>query len=72
LHTVLPLETTPGTGWAFAVADYDLDGAPDLVVLKLQNGGTVSTEVHILSGARGYQSWLLHTGTPLEPTDTTN
>jgi hypothetical protein len=68
LHTGTPLHETDGT-FAFGVADYDGDGISDLFVIKKSGTGTGSTEVHVLSGASDYQSWLLHTGTPLHETD---
>jgi murein DD-endopeptidase MepM/ murein hydrolase activator NlpD len=43
---------------------------PDnLFAIKKYGTGTGSTEVHILDGASNYQRWLLHTGTPLQATD---
>jgi hypothetical protein len=49
LDTWTPLGPTDSTNWAFPVADWSRDLIPDLIVL-LRNGGTGSTEVHILGG----------------------
>jgi hypothetical protein len=73
LHTGTPLHKTGLTGeWVFGIADYNGDGKPDLYTIDKEGDGTNSTEVHILNGADGYQSWLLHTGTPQHKTGLTN
>ncbi len=41
----------------FGIADYNNDGIPDLYCMLRQNTGAQSTEVHVLDGASGYQSW---------------
>jgi hypothetical protein len=43
----------------------------DLVAIKKWGTGTSRTEVHILSGGDGYQSFVLQTGTGLHETDDT-
>ncbi|KAM0542087.1 hypothetical protein ACHAO7_010152 [Fusarium culmorum] len=48
LHTGTALHLTDET-FAFAMADWDGDGRPDLVAIKKSSTGTGSTEVHILS-----------------------
>jgi hypothetical protein len=53
------------------VVDWDGDGTPDLVAIKKSNTGSGSTEVHVLSGASGFQQFILHTGTALHQTDDT-
>ncbi|WP_344020976.1 VCBS repeat-containing protein [Streptomyces luteireticuli] len=55
----------------FAVTDWDRDGRPDLVAVKKNRTGTNSTEVHVLSGASGFQRFALQTGTALHETDRT-
>lgn len=67
LHTGTPLEMT-GDNFKFLIADYNRDGVSDVIVIKKSDTGTNRTEVHVLSGASNFQSWLLHTGTPLEMT----
>jgi GH25 family lysozyme M1 (1,4-beta-N-acetylmuramidase) len=69
LHTGSALgRTGSGAGWKFLVGDYDGDGVPDLYAVSKAATGTHSTEVHVLSGADHYGSWLLHTGTALQET----
>ncbi|ATB41296.1 peptidase M10 [Cystobacter fuscus] len=63
LHTGTPLEQTDDS-WEFAVA-----ANRDLVGVHKRNTGTYSTEVHVLSAANNYQSFSMHTGTPIEETD---
>ncbi len=69
LHTGTPLGMTSAATWSFAAADVDGDGRPDLMAITQYAGtGTHSTEVHVLSGASAFQTWIVHTGTPLETT----
>mmetsp|Transcript_6887 Transcript_6887/g.16891 ORF Transcript_6887/g.16891 Transcript_6887/m.16891 type:complete len:456 (+) Transcript_6887:1-1368(+) len=49
--------------WAFLVAENE-----DLFVIKKSKTGTSSTEVHVLSRASNYRSFILQTGTPLHET----
>jgi hypothetical protein len=69
LHTGTPLEMTDET-WAFVVA-----ANRDVVAIKKGSNskptGSGRTEVHILSAAKGYQEFSLHTATPVEMTDET-
>ncbi|MFT8315634.1 MAG: NlpC/P60 family protein [Clostridium sp.] len=67
LHTATALVKTD-TNWDFGVNDYNNDGTPDLYIIKKQ--GASSTEVHVLNGQNNFQSFILHTATPLEKTDT--
>jgi hypothetical protein len=70
LHTGTPiLQADAAANFAFAVGDYNRDGVPDVYCLKRTNAQTNSLEVHILNGADNYQSFLLHTGTPLAQAD---
>lgn len=54
---------------AFAVADWNADGRPDLAVV--QTCGTMSkhTEVRVLDGASNLQRYLQESATPLRETD---
>jgi hypothetical protein len=69
------LEAVPGLPGTFddrhqvLLADWNGDGRADLVVV--QQSGTASgvTEVRVLNGALNFQHLLLHTATPLGPTD---
>jgi N-acetylmuramoyl-L-alanine amidase len=65
--TLLHMTNWPGL-WAFDLADYNHDGYPDLYAIDREGVGSNSTEVHILNGADGFQTWLLHTATPLHKT----
>ncbi len=49
LQTGTALHETDAT-FDFGLADWNRDGAPDLVTVKKSNTGTNSTEVHILGG----------------------
>ncbi|MFP2957840.1 S8 family serine peptidase [Myxococcus sp. 1LA] len=62
-HTATALHTTTGD-WDFKVTDWNKDGALDLVAINSQGAGG-NVEVHILSGATGFQTFLLHTTTAL-------
>ena len=68
LQTGTALHETDAT-FEFAMADWDRDGIPDLVAIKKSNTGSNSTEVHILSGASGFQQFIVQTGTALHETD---
>jgi hypothetical protein len=67
LHTGTPLGETGTDGrWSFAVGDFDGDGHPDLYIVNHGvPGQDAQTDVHVLSGADGYQGWLVHTRSPL-------
>jgi hypothetical protein len=61
------------TGTALHQTDHTFDFgiAPnrDLVAIKKSGTGTGTTEIHVLSAARGYQQFSLQTGTVLHQTD---
>jgi hypothetical protein len=59
-------ETGSDAAWVFALGDYNGDGAQDLYsIYKARPGG--KTEVHVLDGAHGFQTWLLNVATALPP-----
>ncbi|MGH9837261.1 MAG: S8 family serine peptidase [Blastocatellia bacterium] len=60
-------QTGAGNEWEFLVGDYNRDGRPDLYVIARQ-GGSGTTEVHVLNGADNFSTWLLHTATALHQT----
>ncbi len=60
-------QTGNDASWAFALGDYNKDGAQDIYAIKKQ-GGSNTTEVHVLNGANGYQSFLLNSTTALHTT----
>jgi hypothetical protein len=70
LQTGTALHETDNT-FEFAVGDWNQDGRPDLFAVKKSNTGSKSTEIHILSGASNFQSFILQTGTALHETDNT-
>jgi uncharacterized protein YegJ (DUF2314 family) len=58
------------TGTALAEAgknfQFALAANRDLFAIKQSDTGTQSTEVHVISAASNYQSFVVHTGTPLK------
>ena len=56
------------SAWDFAVTDWNADGSADLLSVVRSGTGSGSTEIHILNGADGFQSFLLSTGTALHET----
>ncbi|TDK19416.1 hypothetical protein E2F46_16740 [Luteimonas aestuarii] len=60
---------SPGYASAFDLADWNSDGRPDLFYFA-KNGSSGRTEVHVLSGADGFSSFLLQTATALGQTGT--
>ncbi len=64
LHTATALHPTGTDGaWSFTVGD----GSPDLfATYRLPHGDDVNTDVHVLSGANHFSSFLAHTRSPLE------
>ena len=53
--------------WEFKLGDYNRDGTLDLYSIN-KRGGSGTTEVHILNGFNGFQSFLLNTATALHQT----
>jgi len=47
---------------SWTIADYDRDQKPDLIFMKTANCGTNSVEVHVASGASGYQTRIWESG----------
>ncbi|HLK97614.1 MAG TPA: M12 family metallo-peptidase [Hymenobacter sp.] len=56
--------TGSDNAWAFDVGDYNRDGILDVYVIK-KMGSSGRTEVHVMNGANGYQSYLANIGTVL-------
>lgn len=65
IATALPLPA-PGQ-FDFAVGPVAGDGAPDFYAIKHSGAGTGHVEVHALSAASDYQTWVLHAPTALAP-----
>lgn len=54
--------------WWVLAGDYDRDGRADLYLLRMSATGTRSTEVHVLSAASRFRTYVMHTGTALHET----
>jgi hypothetical protein len=69
LQTGTALGTT-GTNqaWEFELGDFNGDGSYDVYAIAKTGTGSGMTEVHILDGATGYQTFLLHNATVLHDT----
>ena len=68
LQTKTPIKNEDAD-WDFDLADFNKDGNLDLFCIKKNKTGAHATEVHILSGASNFQSFLLQTGTALHETE---
>lgn len=68
-HYSTSLPSVPGgLAWTFDVGDYNNDGTPDLYAFKKVGGDSGKTELHIYSGADGFQTALAHIALPMAPT----
>ena len=69
-----PTAFNPDTAsdWRFFVSSFRGDGQPDLFGVHLRNTASHQVEVHVVSAASGYQSFLLHAATPLPEMPATN
>jgi PASTA domain len=72
LQTGTPITAADAMNFRWAVADFNGDGVADLFGIKTTNTGTGRVEVHVLDGATGYQSFLLHAGSGITAADGTN
>jgi hypothetical protein len=52
-----------------AVADWNADGRPDLILVKGSSAVTGKTDIRIMDGATGFATLLLTRSTPLDATD---
>jgi len=66
LHVATPLGYTNDTHFAYTLGDHDNGGIPDLYLMN--GSGSGQTEVHVLSGASDYSSWIEQTASGLGPT----
>lgn len=71
-HVATALPAVADGHWQFVVAPFDGDGLPDLWAIDYNGGGSGRVEVHVLSAASGYQTWLVHAATALAPSDSTS
>ena len=67
LRAVTPLGPVTPESWDVDTADVDADGHLDLVAVELA-GRSGRTEVHVLDGADGFRTRLVHAVTPLHAT----
>lgn len=70
LTTALP-QSGSDKAWNFQFGDYNKDGVQDMYAIK-KNGSSNTTEMHILSGASGFKTFLLQTATGLAAVGTDN
>ena len=63
--------TGAGLEWEFLLGDYNRDGAMDLYTIY-KIGASGRTEVHVLNGANGFQTYLAHIATGLGQTGADN
>ncbi|MGH3745732.1 MAG: hypothetical protein ACRDTP_12800, partial [Mycobacteriales bacterium] len=66
------LASTNTADWTYLIAPYKGDGAPDLYAIRLRGGASHTMEVHVLSAASLYRTFLAHIATaqPVLPADT--
>lgn len=62
-HRATALSARSSTDWRMSVGPYAGDGAPDLWAVCVRHCGSGHIEVHVLSAASGYRTFLLHTAT---------
>jgi len=72
VHTATAFTPDTAADWQFFVSSFHGDGQPDLFGVHLRNTGSHQVEVHVLSAASGYQSFLLHAATSLSEMPPTN
>lgn len=71
LHTGTALQQTGSDdSIAFALADYNGDGQPDLYAIAKANTTSGKTEVHVLNGASTFSTFLTHLATAVATTGT--
>jgi hypothetical protein len=63
-HAATGLGATDLSRWTFDFGDYDGDGIPDLYAIDTRADGGKNTEVHVYSGASGFQNGILHERLP--------
>jgi hypothetical protein len=66
LHAATAFSPAVAADWQFFAAGFHGDGQPDLYGVHLRNTGSGQVEVHVLSAASNYQTFLLHAATALQ------
>lgn len=64
-HRSTALGQVSPADWTFLVAPYGGDGHPDLYAIRLRGGASGMVEVHVLSAASSYHTFLTHFATGL-------
>jgi hypothetical protein len=67
LHTGSAIRDDYGN-FDYKFADWNRDGWIDAFAIKKSSTGSNSTEIHILDGSTGFQTFIYQTGTPLHET----
>jgi hypothetical protein len=65
LHAATAMPGVPSGKFQFALASYAGDRHSNLYAVALNNTGTNTVEVHLLSEASNYSAWALHSATAL-------
>lgn len=65
LHAATPLRIADPAAWQFVFGPYGEDNQEDLFAIHLHGTGSGHVEVHVLSQASGYRTYLAHVATPL-------
>lgn len=64
-HTITALAQRPTSDWTYLVAPYQGDGQPDLYAICVRGCASGRVEVHVLSAASNYSTFLAHIATAL-------
>lgn len=65
VHAATALGTVTPADWQFLIGQFHGDGRDDLFAVHLRGTASGRVEVHVLSAASGYTSWLDHAATAL-------
>lgn len=65
VHAASAFAPASAADWQFIVASLQGDLQPDLFGIHLRNTGSGQVEVHVLSAASNYKSFILHSATPI-------
>ncbi len=65
VHAATALAPVDPADWRFFVAPYAGSGRPDLFAVHLRGTGSGRVEVHVLSAASGYRTFVAHAATGL-------
>ncbi|HEY5336417.1 MAG TPA: SpoIID/LytB domain-containing protein, partial [Mycobacteriales bacterium] len=64
-HTITAMPQRPTSDWTYLVAPYQGDAQPDLYAICLRGCSSGRVEVHVLSAASNYQTFVAHIATAL-------